>query len=181
MRPTQKRGVPASEPGGQQSIFADESAGLRAADIVAPVAVDTAYSYRVPEGMVLSPGDIVDIPLGNRETTGVVWAVRDTRSASNLKTVIARRDLPPLKADLLRFIDWIARWTLSPRGMVLRMAIRASEDFGRFGQPGTRSAMLFLGVGETHAALHNPDYDFPDSLIAPGVAIFHQIAEELLA
>ena len=25
------------------------------------------------------------------------------------------------------FIDWVARWTLSPRGMVLRMAIRAGE------------------------------------------------------
>lgn len=61
------------------------------------------------------------------------------------------------------------------------LPMRASEDFGRFGQPGTRSAMLFLGVGEAHAALHNPDYDFPDSLIEPGVAIFYRIAEELLA
>lgn len=61
------------------------------------------------------------------------------------------------------------------------LPMRASEDFGRFGQPGTRSAMLFLGAGETHPALHNPDYDFPDSLIAPGVAIFHRIARELLA
>lgn len=60
------------------------------------------------------------------------------------------------------------------------LPMRASEDFGRFGQPGTKSAMLFLGVGETHAALHNPDYDFPDSLIQPGVRIFHQIARDLL-
>ena len=60
------------------------------------------------------------------------------------------------------------------------LPMRASEDFGRFGQPGTRSAMLFLGAGQTHPALHNPDYDFPDALIAPGVAIFHQIAHELL-
>lgn len=60
------------------------------------------------------------------------------------------------------------------------LPMRGSEDFGRFGQPGTKSAMLFLGVGETHAALHNPDYDFPDSLIQPGVAIFHRIARGLL-
>lgn len=60
------------------------------------------------------------------------------------------------------------------------LPMRASEDFGRFGQPGTRSAMLFLGAGEGHPALHNPDYDFPDSLISPGVAIFHRIARDLL-
>lgn len=61
------------------------------------------------------------------------------------------------------------------------LPMRASEDFGRFGQPGTRSAMLFLGVGESHAALHNPDYDFPDSLIPLGVQIFHRVMIDLLA
>ena len=60
------------------------------------------------------------------------------------------------------------------------LPMRGSEDFGRFGQRGTRSAMLFLGVGEVHPALHNPDYDFPDALIQPGVAIFHRIARDLL-
>ena len=39
----------------------------------------------------------------------------------------AIRDWPPLKQPLRDFIDWVARWTLSPRGMVLRMAIRAHE------------------------------------------------------
>jgi len=60
------------------------------------------------------------------------------------------------------------------------LPMRASEDFGRFGQPGTRSAMLFLGAGESHAALHNPDYDFPDSLIPLGVQIFHRVMTDLL-
>jgi amidohydrolase len=61
------------------------------------------------------------------------------------------------------------------------LPMRGSEDFGRFGQPGTRSAMLFLGAGHGLAALHNPDYDFPDALIQPGVAIFHRIARDLLS
>jgi amidohydrolase len=60
------------------------------------------------------------------------------------------------------------------------LPMRASEDFGRFGQGGTRSAMLFLGVGKHHPALHNPDYDFPDALIPLGVQIFHQVMRDLL-
>lgn len=60
------------------------------------------------------------------------------------------------------------------------LPMRASEDFGRFGQDGTRSAMLFLGVGEDHPALHNPDYDFPDALIPLGVQIFHRVMRDLL-
>jgi amidohydrolase len=48
---------------------------------------------------------------------------------------------------------------------------RASEDFGRFGSV-SKSAMLFLGAGETHPAPHNPNYDFPDDLIPIGTRIF---------
>ena len=56
---------------------------------------------------------------------------------------------------------------------------RPSEDFGRFGHS-ARGAMLFLGAGHGHAALHNPDYDFPDDLIPIGTNIFHRIACDLL-
>jgi metal-dependent amidase/aminoacylase/carboxypeptidase family protein len=58
---------------------------------------------------------------------------------------------------------------------------RASEDFGRFGaQPGTKAAMVFLGAGLDHPALHNPDYDFPDDLIALGVGLFARITKDIL-
>lgn len=57
--------------------------------------------------------------------------------------------------------------------------MRASEDFGVFGWD-AKAAMLCLGPGEGYAALHNPDYDFPDDLIPIGSAIFERIARDLL-
>ena len=95
-------------------------------DVLVPVAVDTAYSYRAPAGLRLEPGACVGVPLGQRHATGVVWAVREG-GGDNLKSVAAVRDWPPLGKPLRDFIDWTARWTLAPRGMVLRMAIRAHE------------------------------------------------------
>ncbi|MDT8326275.1 MAG: amidohydrolase [Roseovarius sp.] len=59
------------------------------------------------------------------------------------------------------------------------LPMRASEDFGVFGWD-AKAAMLCLGPGESHAALHNPDYDFPDDLIPIGTAIFERIARDLL-
>jgi amidohydrolase len=56
---------------------------------------------------------------------------------------------------------------------------RASEDFGRFANVSV-SAMFFLGAGEDHPALHNPNYDFPDALIPIGERIFLRIARTLL-
>ena len=102
------------------------SASEVAVDVLAPVAVDTAYSYRAPSEWKLEPGACVRMPLGARLATGVVWAVRPA-GGDNLKSVAATLDWPPLRPPLRDFIDWVARWTLSPRGMVLRMAIRAGE------------------------------------------------------
>ncbi|PTV97289.1 amidohydrolase [Rhodobacter aestuarii] len=53
----------------------------------------------------------------------------------------------------------------------LDLPMRASEDFGRFSDL-CPAAMLLLGAGEECAPLHAPDYDFPDALIEPGVALF---------
>ena len=36
----------------------------RIVNVLIPVALDQAYSYRVPDPMELSPGDIVRVPLG---------------------------------------------------------------------------------------------------------------------
>ena len=57
--------------------------------------------------------------------------------------------------------------------------MRASEDFGVFGWDAP-SAMLCLGPGVDHPALHQSDYDFPDDLIPIGAAIFEKIARDLL-
>lgn len=59
------------------------------------------------------------------------------------------------------------------------LPMRASEDFGRFGHA-SPSAMFFLGAGERHPQLHNPDYDFPDELIPVGARVFLRVAADLL-
>jgi primosomal protein N' (replication factor Y) (superfamily II helicase) len=97
------------------------------ADVLAPVAVDTAYSYRIPAELDLRPGDFVEVPLGSRHTTGVIWAVHAGAGGDNLKAIASVRDWARLRKPLRDLIDWVSRWTLAPRGMVLRMATRAPE------------------------------------------------------
>ncbi len=95
------------------------------AEVLIPVAVDQAYSYLAGD-LALQPGDIVEVPLGPRATIGVVWSVGPlSGDRPRLKPVAARVDLPPLTKTLRDFVDWVARWTVSPRGTVLRMALRA--------------------------------------------------------
>jgi metal-dependent amidase/aminoacylase/carboxypeptidase family protein len=60
------------------------------------------------------------------------------------------------------------------------LPLRGSEDFGRFGGSGTKMAMMFLGSGESHPQLHNPDYDFPDSLTPIGARLFQRVITDIL-
>ncbi|MCO6480869.1 MAG: amidohydrolase [Phaeodactylibacter sp.] len=53
------------------------------------------------------------------------------------------------------------------------------EDFGAFTQR-FRGAMFGLGAGVDCAALHNPDYDFPDELLKYGVRMYKRIMEIIL-
>ncbi|MGE7368681.1 amidohydrolase [Neorhizobium sp. NPDC001467] len=59
------------------------------------------------------------------------------------------------------------------------LPMKGSEDFGLFGHV-SQSAMFFLGAGENHPRLHNPDYDFPDELIDIGSRIFLRTIRTLL-
>jgi primosomal protein N' (replication factor Y) len=105
----------------------------RVVDVLVPVALDRAYSYRVPEGLTLAPGDIVNVPLGAREATAVVWAENptpDIRLDNRLKDIDEKLDYPALKPELRSFVDWVANYTVSSRGMVLRMCLRMGEHLG---------------------------------------------------
>ena len=105
----------------------------RVVDVLVPVALDRAYSYRVPEALSLAPGDVVSVPLGARETTAVVWADNpkpNPRLDNRLKDVEEKLDVPPLRPELRSFVDWVANYTVASRGMVLRMCLRMGEHLG---------------------------------------------------
>ena len=116
------------------TLFTDDPATATGfVDVLVPVALNQTYSYRVPRGMHLAPGDLVSVPLGPRDVMGVVWAADarpEPRLHNRLKDVGDKLDVPPLRDELRKLVDWVAAYTLSSRGMVLRMALRMGWDLG---------------------------------------------------
>src|SRR5438105_4084339 len=109
------------------------ASSTRVVDVLVPVALNQAYSYRVPRGMELKPGDVVCVPLGPREVVAVVWAENaypDPRLHNRLKDVGEKLGVPPLREELRSLVDWVANYTLSARGMVLRMTLRMGDNLG---------------------------------------------------
>ncbi len=97
----------------------------RLAAILTPVPLDRIYSYRVPDGMELHPGDMVQVPLGPRLIAGVVWDHEpDPVDPAKLRDVERKFDCPPLSTTMMAFVDWVAAYSINPPGMVLKMVLR---------------------------------------------------------
>ena len=89
-----------------------------------PLPLADAYDYSVPDGLDVAPGQFVVVPLGKRETLGVVWGEGTGEvPAAKLRDVIEILPALPMADALRRFVDWVAAYTLAPPGAVLRMAM----------------------------------------------------------
>jgi primosomal protein N' (replication factor Y) len=97
--------------------------GQKAVRVLLPLPLADAYDYAVPAGMDAPPGAFVAVPLGSREVTGVVWDGVAELPRARLKPVAGVLDAPPMPDAVRRFVDWVAAYTISPPGAVLRMAM----------------------------------------------------------
>ena len=99
------------------------------AAVLLPLPVPEAFDYEVPDGLDLAAGDHVAVPLGPRLVRGIVSEVREaTGSNRRLKAVDHRIDGPSLPANTLAFVEWAARWTLSPPGEMAAMAVKGLRN-----------------------------------------------------
>ena len=90
--------------------------------VVLPAPLADAYDYLCSEGEVAPIGSWVEVPFGGRKMIGVVWgAGKGEVAQAKLKTILRRLDLPCVPAVSRSFIDWVAAYTLTPRGAVLKM------------------------------------------------------------
>ena len=103
--------------------------------VLLPLPLAGAYDYRVPEDLAVIPGDFVHVPLGKQTRVGIVWdpaakgdstgvkAVDDSR----LRDIEARLDTWRMGDSMRRLVDWLAAYSMSAPGAVLRMAMSIPE------------------------------------------------------
>ena len=121
--------------------------------VLLPLPLAGAYDYRVPPMLDIRTGEFVTVPLNHRPMIGVVWDAADPAEMASqaspvadhrLKPVTGILSAPPMTASLRRFIDWVAAYTLSPPGAVLRMAIGSSAALE---PPALQAGWMLAGPG----------------------------------
>ncbi len=117
--------------------------------VLLPLPLASAYDYAVSPPRRPRPGEFVRVPLNHRLITGVVWDPDHTHDAGTihdrkLRPVADILAVPPMTESLRRFIDWVAAYTLSPPGAVLRMAMSAPAALD---PPAPRAGWILAGPG----------------------------------
>ena len=112
--------------------------------VIVPRPLKGALDYRVPAEMQLSRGDIVEVPLGKNGTSlGIVWGPGEGRFARDrLKEVSKKFEVPPLRENLLVFVDWVANYVVAPIGEIANLILRAPDAL----EPEPERKAIRLGV-----------------------------------
>ena len=89
--------------------------------VLLPYKFDASFTYEAETP--LPPGTLVRVPLGSRMVAGAVWD-EPPDEAVKAKPVAAVLEFAPLPESLMRFIDWVAAYTLAKRGDVLALGLK---------------------------------------------------------
>jgi primosomal protein N' (replication factor Y) len=116
--------------------------------VALPAPVDRTFDYlapaeRFPDGPP-PPGALVAAPFGARTVVGVVWGPGQAAPERTLKPLDHALDQPPLGAGLRGFLQRAADYTLTPIGMMARLATRAPG----LDAPEPTRALLSRGPGQ---------------------------------
>lgn len=122
--------------------------------VLLPLPFNDVFDYRADDNVVV--GQIVRVPFGREQQTGVVWKVGKSSSLDNtkIKHILETYDLPPLQPALMKLVDWVAHYNMAPLGLTLKMVLGAK---GIFEDPKMKILYKLSGKTLAEAKLKNSD------------------------
>jgi primosomal protein N' (replication factor Y) len=95
--------------------------------ILIPNIFNHPFTYET--SLKLKLGDYVIVPFGKSEVTGVVWDEfeKNKNKSFAIKKVSKKLDVPSLKKNTIKFLNWFSEYNMIPRGMSLKLLLLSSN------------------------------------------------------
>ena len=132
----------------ESSLFPDTDVAVettaasgRFAEIVFDRPLDHAYTYAIPEGFAVDPGQRVLVPFGqgNRPTVGFCVGISEEAPSRAVKSLLQVLDPEPIVTpNLMKLTRWMADYYVAGWGQVLNGVVPAGAKAGA----GTRTVAL---------------------------------------
>jgi primosomal protein N' (replication factor Y) len=87
------------------------------------------HPFTYSSDLSLKIGDYVIVPFGKSKVTGVVWDEfeKNTNKNFKIKKVLKKLDIPSLKKDTIKFLNWFSEYNMIPKGMSLKLLLLSSN------------------------------------------------------
>lgn len=97
--------------------------------VLLPLPFNEPFDYRIDDDVEL--GEIVRVPFGRETQVGVVWKKGKSCGLddSKIKPVTERINFPPLRVELMKFIEFVVAYNMAFTGLVLRMVLSVRQVF----------------------------------------------------
>ncbi|MCY4336064.1 MAG: primosomal protein N' [Litoreibacter sp.] len=106
--------------------------------------LDRLLDYKAPEGGCFL-GAFVEVPLGPRKVLGVIWGPgKGDWDYAKTRSVIRVLDAPPMREEMVAFLEKAGAYTLTPMSAMLRLATRSPG----LGDPPSMRKIYRMGTGE---------------------------------
>jgi primosomal protein N' (replication factor Y) len=124
---------------------------LEIAEVLLPVPFDHGFDYLLPQTQTITLGDVVKVPFGKRKLFGIVIQLKNasTTPLEKLKIIENRVEWVQLSPAVCKFIDWMAAYTLTPRGAICKMVLSVPAGL----EPEKK-----LSRGINHPLIPDPEY-----------------------
>ena len=95
--------------------------------ILLPNIFNHPFTYKT--NIKLKIGDFVEVPFGKKNIIGVVWDEFEKKSQKTfkIKSVIRKVNIPSLKIETIKFLDWFSQYNLIPKGMALKLVLMSGQ------------------------------------------------------
>jgi len=92
------------------------------------------YPFTYDSDLDLKTGEYVIVPFGKSKIIGVVWDEfeKKTNKSFAIKKVIKKIDVPCLKKNIIKFLNWFSEYNMIPKGMALKLLLLSNKAIERF-------------------------------------------------
>lgn len=135
-------------------------------EVLLPIAIGDGFDYRVPEGMSITRGAFVLVPFGTKAHVGIVAGAGQQHIPDHKCKEIAEvyEHLSPVTDAFVRFLTLCARYYMSPRNLVTKMALPQLDIFTK---PATQT-FFSLATPPSAAGKIHPSHQAVLNLLADG-------------
>ena len=97
--------------------------------VLLPLPFNEPFDYQIEAEVKI--GQLVEVPFGKDKQIGMIYSLEKNSNldVAKIRHIIKVFDYPPLSSNIIKFMEWVAKYNMVPVGLILKMIISVRTVF----------------------------------------------------